>query len=345
MKLPNLGSSIWKRVVCNRLIVSLLAVLGALSGLVWWCGWDWLTTVWWFSWKWLRTDSSNLESGTTTIRNVGLVIGGGIAIWVAYWRSVISQRRLMNERYQKGAEMLGSEVLAVRLGGIYALQHLAEDEPKQYHVQIMRLLCAFVRNPTKEGADTGLSHYRVRGDVQAAMMAIGSRGDADVELEKKEKFELDLIFAELFETGATGMNDEDIDPCLLVGVNLIGANLSKANAAGACLTGAKLIGANLTEAYLTGAYLTSAHLTGARLIGANLSRANLVGAYPTFANFTDANLTDANLTGALLIGAKGLTQEQLDQACADPNNPPDLDGLRDAETDLPLEWRGKPCSK
>ena len=237
--------------------------------------------------------------------------------------------------------MLGSEVLAVRLGGIYALQHLAEDEPKQYHVQIMRLLCAFVRNPTKQGSDTGLSHFRVREDVQAAMKAIGSRSDADLELEKKEKFELDLSFAELLETGATGMNDEDID--LMVGVNLIGANLSKANAAGARLIGAKLIGANLTEAYLTGAHLTGAHLTGAKLIGANLSRANLVAAYPNFANFTDANLTDANLTGALLIGAKGLTQVQLDQACADPDNPPNLGSLRDAETGAQLEWHGKPC--
>ena len=44
--------------------------------------------------------------------------------------------------------MLGSEVLSVRLGGIYALQRLAEEWPDQYHIQIMRLFCAFVRLPT-----------------------------------------------------------------------------------------------------------------------------------------------------------------------------------------------------
>ena len=106
-------------------------------------------------WGWIVT-----ESGSTILRNLGLVIGGLIAIGFGIWRGVVadrqakasqdqaktSQRGLLNERYQKGAEMLGSEVLAVRLGGIYALQHLAEEEPELYHVPIMRLFCAFMRN-------------------------------------------------------------------------------------------------------------------------------------------------------------------------------------------------------
>ena len=40
-----------------------------------------------------------------------------------------AQQGLLNERYQRGAEMLGHEVLAVRLGGIYALQRLARGTP------------------------------------------------------------------------------------------------------------------------------------------------------------------------------------------------------------------------
>ena len=35
------------------------------------------------------------------------------------------------ERYERGAEMLGSRVLSVRLGGIYALEHLAAEHPQQ----------------------------------------------------------------------------------------------------------------------------------------------------------------------------------------------------------------------
>ena len=43
------------------------------------------------------------------------------------------------------------------------------------------------------------------------------------------------------------------------------------------------------------------------------------------------------------IPVNGLIQEQLDQACSDPDNPPDLGGIvLDAGTGKPLVWRGKP---
>ena len=32
-------------------------------------------------------------------------------------------------------------------GGIYTLMRLAREHPRNYHTQIMSLLCAFVRNP------------------------------------------------------------------------------------------------------------------------------------------------------------------------------------------------------
>ena len=102
----------------------------------------------WFFWEDLRGDE---ESLSTTIRNLGLVEGGIIAIVLAVWRSIVAQRQadaalqqaetglrqadtseqgLLNDRYQKGAEMLGNYVLSVRLGGIYALQSLAEEHPE-----------------------------------------------------------------------------------------------------------------------------------------------------------------------------------------------------------------------
>ena len=75
-------------------------------------------------WEWLNGG----ESASTTIRNIALVAAGLIALLLAIWRAVVAelqantaQQGLLNERYQKGAEMLGSDVLSVRLGGIYAL--------------------------------------------------------------------------------------------------------------------------------------------------------------------------------------------------------------------------------
>ena len=68
-------------------------------------------------WDWL----SDGESGSTTVRNVALVLAGVVALPVAIWRSVVADRQaktaqqgLLNERYQKAAEMLGSDVLSVR---------------------------------------------------------------------------------------------------------------------------------------------------------------------------------------------------------------------------------------
>ena len=195
-------------------------------------------------WEWFVTVTPCRESGSTTIRNLGLVVGGGIAIWVAYWRSVISQRGLLNERCQKGAEMLGSEVLAVRLGGIYALQSLNEDEPEQYHVRIMRLLSAFVRHPIKDEEDAARmptvgypSMKIVRQDVQVAMWVITGRSNADIKLEKKVDFRLDLRGA-------------DLSYAQLAGANLTGAVLFNVNLNGTLLVKAK----GLTQAQLEIAY-------------------------------------------------------------------------------------------
>ena len=101
-------------------------------------------------WDWLMGD----DSGSETVRNVGLMIAASLAFVLAIWRAVVADRQsttaqqgLLNERYQRGVEMLGSEVLSVRIGGIYSLRQLSRERPDLYHLHMMRLLCAYVRNP------------------------------------------------------------------------------------------------------------------------------------------------------------------------------------------------------
>ena len=132
-------------------------------------------------WDWLSFD----ESGGTTIRNVGLITAAVTALPLAIWRGLVAERladaahqSLRNERYQKGAEMLGNEVLSVRLGGIYALRRLVEDHPNEYHIQIIELLCAFARHPTRDyDHETQLRARwgipRVRDDVKVAIQTVG----------------------------------------------------------------------------------------------------------------------------------------------------------------------------
>ena len=89
-------------------------------------------------WEILHNDK---DSFSTTISNLSLLLGGIVAIELAVWRSIVSERQttvsqqqaetaqrdMLNQQLQKGAEMLGSSVLSVRLGGIYALRHLAVE--------------------------------------------------------------------------------------------------------------------------------------------------------------------------------------------------------------------------
>ena len=149
-------------------------------------------------WTWLRIAGNSTESGSTTVRNLGLVIAGLIALPLAIWRSMVAQKQaevaqqgLLNERYQKGAEMLGSETVPVRLGGIYALQRLAEKYPSEYHIQTMLLLCTSVRYWITDNV------YLRREDVQTAMDVIGYHNQSQIELEMEDDFTLDLRFAPL----------------------------------------------------------------------------------------------------------------------------------------------------
>ena len=277
----------------------------------------WLST----SWDWLIDG----ESGSTTIRNLGLVLAGLIALPLAIWRSIVAQRQaetaergLLNERYQKSVEMLGSEVLAVRLGGIYALQRLAWEHPEQYHIQVMQVLCAFLRHPTKdEKVDTrevkAGEALKARQDVDAVMLAINSRRERQLVIERSAEFALDLRGADLRD--------------VYISANLSGAFLWEADLSGAYVQRSNLSRSFLNEANLFRTELSHSNLSGARLLGTNLSGALLCG----------------NDLDPFSLPVFGLTQTQLDDASADPDNPPKLDGVLDAETGEPLVWRGKPC--
>ena len=184
--------------------------------------------------------------------------------------------------------MLGNEILSVRLGGIYALQSLAWEYPEQYYVQCMRLLCAFVRNPTKDDSEDTYSdaYYRydaripkLREDVQAIMDVISERDEALIALELKEVFLLNL--------NRVNLKHAALEVSNLSYVDLTGANLS----------GAKLAGANLSGAWLYGATLSG------------------------------TKFCNVGVDGSVTSPAHGLNSYNLSYAYSDPNDPPELGGV------------------
>lgn len=216
------------------------------------------------------------------------------------------------ERYTKAIDQLGTsgdEQVDVRLGGIYALQRLAQDSDRDQPT-VVEVLCAFVRGhgqgPVDETAILQGSH-RPPPDVQAALTVIKRVHD------RGRGSYIDLREGHLERAVLAGGNLSDADLTLakLEGAILAGANLSGAYLNAADLTMATLEDADLARANLDHANLTRANITPANLAGANLNSAILSDANLTGANLDGATLADANLTGANLGMAVGLTQDQV----------------------------------
>jgi uncharacterized protein YjbI with pentapeptide repeats len=232
---------------------------------------------------------------------------------------------LISNQVSKGFEQLASEKLAMRLGGIYALEGVMNTS-EQYHGSVLEALCAFVRETTP---DLGPSDAPIKTatDAQAALTVIGRRA---MRVEGTERIDLAKV-----NINRCNLTDARLHGANLYYANLHYADLSRANLTDADLSRAKLADANLTIARLTGAFLTDARLTGALLNGANLSRANLTGAHLDRADLTGADLSGTNLSRANLTGALNLTQEQLDQACgnADTKLPEGFTVIREDRRD------------
>jgi len=246
---------------------------------------------------------------------------------------------LISNQVSKGFEQLASDKMAMRLGGIYALEGVmnSSERPEQYRGPVLEMLCAFVREYT-----IGKTVSKKPAiDIQAALTVIGRRKGQEL----PDLAEANIPGANLSGANLSGadLDSANLKSAYLSGANLSGANLLGANLTGANLTGAKLSrvdltganlsGANLGLADLNGAYLSSANLSGANLSGANLRGADLTGANLRNANLRGANLSVAYLIRADLTGAKNLIQTQLNEACG--NN----------ETELPerLGLTLKPC--
>ncbi|TRU00002.1 MAG: pentapeptide repeat-containing protein [Microcystis aeruginosa Ma_OC_LR_19540900_S633] len=275
----------------------------------------------------------------TIISALGLIatLLAGIGLFVNYLNSQaerqLIQERLITERFSKAVEQIGSGKEEVVIGGIYSLERIAKDSPKDQWT-IMEVLTSYIRknSPIPSNIQQLKPEERKKAleklpsvsiPVQAALTVIGRRkvendqaGDNLAETTNPNKIKIldlsgtnlrgaDLIGANLFGANLFGANlyGAKLWVAYLNGANLFGANLNRADLNRANLNRANLNGANLNGANLNRANLNRANLIGANLIGANLNGANLIGANLNGANLNGANLNGANLNGANLNGA------------------------------------------
>jgi uncharacterized protein YjbI with pentapeptide repeats len=287
------------------------------------------------------------DEARKTLSQIVLGAFGLIALFFT-WRRVragdrnvrVMEQGHITDRYTKAIEQLGKldgdkPNIEVRLGGIYALERIARDSPRD-HWTIMEVLTAYVRQNApaetsplqlESGIDNNSSReIRPRTDIQAILTVLGRRERG----KHREKAE------QLLDLKQTNLAGADLRGTHLEGAYFTQANLERARFIGAYLRAAKFMDANLEYAdlmwahleyaYFTGAnledagfigtnlehaYFRDAHLERAGFIGANLEHADFRDAHLEHADFRDANLAGADLTGANLAGAENLTIEQI----------------------------------
>ena len=195
--------------------------------------------------------------------------------------------------------------LKIRLGGIYALERIANESDKDYW-PIMEILTAYVRkNSPVELIEIEIDYnlmacknyeikkekseiYKLPLDIQAILTVIGRRkyspysGETEyLDLSKTDISRSNLINAHLEEADLQEINLKDAK---LQYTNLQGAFLRDAN-----LQGASLDEINLHKAILKRAKFQYATLTNVVLTNANLQEANLKNAFLGKTNFEDAD--------------------------------------------------------
>lgn len=231
---------------------------------------------------------------------------GGVLLLAGFYVTLRELRTTLElqlaDRFAQAVDQLGKENLELRLGGIYALERIAQNSERDYW-PAMDILTTFVRERASAGNNPSLPEQpgRLAADIQAALDVIGRRRHS---YQDGENQRLDLRGTDLRRANLAGAN--------FAGAILSRAHLEEANLAGirlddAILRAAQLDHANLAEAAMERSFLLNANLTGARLRAAKLREAYLGGS-----RFDGAELLGADLTGAV-----GLTWEQLKTASRD----------------------------
>jgi len=304
---------------------------------------------------WRRFDILELKDQYATkaeiIKTTAQIVGGAFFLFslVVAWQNLVatqkniqvSQEKNITDLFTKAVEQLGSDKIEVRLGGIYALERLAHDSPKDYW-PILEILTAYVR----ERAPLRTAPVQQAPEMAVQPRAVTSRRSSDVievrlhlkckqndsetggndKLEPTPTTDIQAVLTVLrrrpFYYGVgeekekyrkLNLSTTDLRGAFLIEANLKQAHFYRANLQGALLNEANLELAVLTEADLQGAFLTKAHLKDAYLEMSNMQNTTLNQAVIINtqlqkadlrgAQLQQAVLREANLQGANLRGA------------------------------------------
>ena len=208
------------------------------------------------------------------------ILGGVILLFGIFfaWEELKSTRKFSNEtlrvseqgqiteRFTRAIEQLGGDKLAMRLGGIYALERIANDSLKD-HWQVMEVLTAYVREMAplkvekKKSQINELTEQRVGQSVERS----------EIGQETLPALDIQAILTVLGRRKWQEQEEED-QRLNLINTDLRNTNLKNADLKNANFTGANLMNADLSGSFLKKAVFRLANLTKAKLYkGRNIS--------------------------------------------------------------------------
>ena len=245
-------ASNWKRWVIGA-VVTAVAVIGVVGGAYWA-----LADLW---------DSASPEKAEFLAYLIGvallvcqIVVSGFRAAATDKTARAMQQtaesteKGNVAERFKNAIEHLGNESSSVRLGGVYALHYLAQDEVN-YRARVFEILCAHIRETTTDES------YKQR--------PITPGEDCNAPTVEIQNI-LNLLFVSESGKKIYKGNRANLQGANLQRVVLENANLENAFLLDVDLQGASLANVNLKNAVFYNVQLKYAAFTGADLEGADM---------------------------------------------------------------------------
>lgn len=278
-----------------RCVVAVLFVFVLFVVVVW-------RVPWWLDDHYLRGPLTSEKATIVSGMRTALVALGAGALAVAglfYTHHTLDVAREghITDRITKAVEQLGSAVIEVRLGGIYALERIMHDSERD-HYAVVQVLAAFVREHGRGKPTAPALRWPVVSAVYRRVVRARQLISPSDQAPVKPAEDVQAALTVLVQRPEGRREPDRID---LSGVYLRGAHLKKANLKRADLYDTHLEHAQLQKAEMRGANLSDAHLEHADLSDAHLPGTKLYRAF----------LECTNLYGTDLEQAKGLKMEQV----------------------------------
>ena len=263
------------------------------------------------------------KTGVVTFPNATLVnpilagIGAALLIYAAIRQAQTAsnrheaqtdadRQRRITENFGTAVEQLASEHIEVRLGGIYALERISQESPRDYWA-VMETLTAFVRERTQRTEAERIARPREQRLNERAYELWEQSGRPD-----GRSYEFWTLAGALENYGIPPATD--IVAVLTVIKRRRDEDRTREVRDKRTLDFEK---ADLRSADFVEAPLGRTNFFRARLEGANFSKAHIEGASFVFSRLQNTAFFAAHLEGADFTLAEGLTQWQIDFAIGD----------------------------